>query len=328
MITPIFRDDGQKLSRPAAHALPYPVEVPRRGPPPLRRHARPRVPDEGRLQLRPRRGRREAELRRQMFVAYLRTFPRLGIQAVPMNAADRADRRRPQPRIPRPRRRPARARSSTMPRSRSSTGARELLGDEAGLAGPLDRSTRPTRWRRRSMPRSRWERGAEDELPQPPRHRGRPHLRLRRQIFARRWGSRSQAATARRSIPQMGSYGIGVSRLVGAIIEASHDETGIVWPEAVAPWRVGLINMRADDEACAAAADAIYAQLNGRRGRDPLRRPRRARRGQVRTDGPDRPALAADRRPARDGAGMVELKRRSTGEREELDRKRAGEADG
>ena len=54
-------------------------------------------------------------------------------------------------------------------------------------------------------------------------------------------------------MPQMGSYGIGVSRLMGAIIEASHDEAGIVWPEAVAPFKVGLINMRADDAACAAA---------------------------------------------------------------------------
>jgi prolyl-tRNA synthetase len=59
----------------------------------------------------------------------------------------------------------------------------------------------------------------------------------------------------------MGSYGIGVSRLMGAIIEASHDDKGIIWPEAVAPYQVGLINMRADDEACTRAADGLYAQL-------------------------------------------------------------------
>jgi prolyl-tRNA synthetase len=59
----------------------------------------------------------------------------------------------------------------------------------------------------------------------------------------------------------MGSYGIGVSRLIGAIIEASHDEAGIIWPEAVAPFRVGLINMRVDDPDCAAAADGLYARL-------------------------------------------------------------------
>jgi prolyl-tRNA synthetase len=61
--------------------------------------------------------------------------------------------------------------------------------------------------------------------------------------------------------PEMGSYGIGVSRLVGAIIEASHDANGIIWPEAVAPFRVGLINLRSDDAKCTAAADTLYAQL-------------------------------------------------------------------
>ncbi|HEY1145562.1 MAG TPA: His/Gly/Thr/Pro-type tRNA ligase C-terminal domain-containing protein, partial [Allosphingosinicella sp.] len=62
-------------------------------------------------------------------------------------------------------------------------------------------------------------------------------------------------------VPHMGSYGIGVSRLMGAIIEASHDENGIIWPESVAPYKVGVINMRADDEKCTAAADRIYSQL-------------------------------------------------------------------
>jgi prolyl-tRNA synthetase len=61
---------------------------------------------------------------------------------------------------------------------------------------------------------------------------------------------------------EMGSYGIGVSRLVGAIIEASHDEAGIIWPESVAPFRVGLINLRAGDKRCVAAADELYAKLN------------------------------------------------------------------
>ncbi len=60
---------------------------------------------------------------------------------------------------------------------------------------------------------------------------------------------------------QMGSYGIGVSRLVGGIIEASHDENGIIWPDAVAPFTVGLINMRVGDAACDAACAELYAQL-------------------------------------------------------------------
>ena len=60
---------------------------------------------------------------------------------------------------------------------------------------------------------------------------------------------------------EMGSYGIGVSRLAGAIIEASHDDAGIVWPESVAPFHVGLINLKSDDPACATACDDLYAKL-------------------------------------------------------------------
>jgi prolyl-tRNA synthetase len=59
----------------------------------------------------------------------------------------------------------------------------------------------------------------------------------------------------------MGSYGIGPSRLVAAIIEASHDDAGIIWPESVAPFKVGLINLKAGDGACDAACEDIYAKL-------------------------------------------------------------------
>jgi prolyl-tRNA synthetase len=61
---------------------------------------------------------------------------------------------------------------------------------------------------------------------------------------------------------EMGSYGIGVSRLVGAIIEASHDDAGIIWPRSVAPFTVGLVNLRAGDARCVAAADDLYAKLD------------------------------------------------------------------
>ena len=60
---------------------------------------------------------------------------------------------------------------------------------------------------------------------------------------------------------EMGSYGIGVSRLVGAIIEASHDENGIIWPEAVAPFRVGLVSLKPDDPATKAMCEDLYAKL-------------------------------------------------------------------
>ena len=62
--------------------------------------------------------------------------------------------------------------------------------------------------------------------------------------------------------PEMGSYGIGVSRLVAAIIEAFHDEKGIMWPEPVAPFDVTLLNLRTSDEKCTAACSKIYDALN------------------------------------------------------------------
>jgi prolyl-tRNA synthetase len=74
-------------------------------------------------------------------------------------------------------------------------------------------------------------------------------------------GMKVQGPDGSEVVPQMGSYGIGVSRLMGAIIEASHDDSGIIWPESVAPYKVGLINMRADDAKCAIAADDLYARL-------------------------------------------------------------------
>lgn len=67
----------------------------------------------------------------------------------------------------------------------------------------------------------------------------------------------------------MGSYGIGVSRLVGGIIEASHDEKGIIWPEAVAPFDVVVINLKPGDEACDAMANDLYAKLQAA-GKDVL----------------------------------------------------------
>jgi prolyl-tRNA synthetase len=60
---------------------------------------------------------------------------------------------------------------------------------------------------------------------------------------------------------EMGSYGIGVSRLVGALIEANHDEKGIIWPEPVAPFRAGVVNLRADDAACTELAELAYRRL-------------------------------------------------------------------
>ncbi|MGI8839427.1 MAG: proline--tRNA ligase [Caulobacteraceae bacterium] len=117
---------------------------------------------------------------------------------------------------------------------------------------------------------------------------------------------------------QMGSYGVGVSRLVGAIIEASHDEAGIVWPDAVAPFGVGVVNLRTGDAAVDVACETAYAALIDA-GKEPLL-----------DDTDERPGgkfAAMDLiglpwqlivGPRGLGEGVVELKRRATGERRTL----------
>jgi len=74
-------------------------------------------------------------------------------------------------------------------------------------------------------------------------------------------GCTVQTADGEMATIHSGSYGVGVSRLVGAIIEASHDENGIVWPEPVAPFRVGLINLKSGDEKTDAACADLYDKL-------------------------------------------------------------------
>ena len=65
-----------------------------------------------------------------------------------------------------------------------------------------------------------------------------------------------------KSVPvHMGSYGIGISRLVGAIIESSHDEKGIIWPSAVAPFAVGLINLKVKDTDAKSMCEDLYQTL-------------------------------------------------------------------
>ena len=117
---------------------------------------------------------------------------------------------------------------------------------------------------------------------------------------------------------EMGSYGIGVSRLVGAIIEASHDDAGIIWPEQVAPFHVGLVNLRAGDAKVDAACDDIYVKLQNA-GVDTLYDDRDERPGPkfARMDllGMPWQLIVGPRGLEK---GQVEIKNRKTGERAEL----------
>ena len=117
---------------------------------------------------------------------------------------------------------------------------------------------------------------------------------------------------------EMGSYGIGVSRLVGAIIEASHDDAGIIWPEPVAPFRVGLINLKVGDGECTEACEMLYETLRAG-GVDVLHDDRDERPG-VKFANMDLIGLPWQVIVGPRGLnnGVVELKERKTGERQEL----------
>ena len=115
--------------------------------------------------------------------------------------------------------------------------------------------------------------------------------------------------------PHMGSYGIGVSRLVGALIEAHHDDAGIIWPDSVAPFPAAILNLKPGDAACDALCEDLYAQFAGRALYDD--RDERAGRKFADADLMGHPwQIVVGPRGA--ASGTIELKRRATGERQEV----------
>lgn len=116
----------------------------------------------------------------------------------------------------------------------------------------------------------------------------------------------------------MGSYGIGVSRLVGGIIEASHDDKGIIWPDSVAPFGVAIVNLKPGDAVCDAEAERLYEQCDNA-GLEPLL--------DDRNDRPGAKMASMDLigipwqivvGPRGMENNMVEVKRRKTGETAEM----------
>ncbi|HEU5482908.1 MAG TPA: proline--tRNA ligase [Sphingomicrobium sp.] len=251
-------------------------------------------------------------------LAYLRTFQRMGIRAVPMKAASgpiggdlshefivlaptgesevfydvafeeidwsRSDLRYDDP-----------------------VGLQNLFNDVSSTYAATDETHDEARWADISAERRRTGRGIEVG-----------HIFYFGDKYSEPMGLRVSGPDGQMITPMMGSYGIGVSRLVGAIIEASHDEAGIIWPESVAPWKVGLVTMRADDEPTVAAADDLYARLRAA-GIEVLYDDRDER-GGVKLGTMDLIGLPWQVivGPRGIASGTVELKRRATGEREEL----------
>jgi prolyl-tRNA synthetase len=252
----------------------------------------------------------------RMFVAYLRTFARMGLQAIPMRADTG----------------PIGGDLSHEFIILASTGESEVfchadyLGypipeaatdfdDAAALQGIVDRWTSlyaatsemhdPAAFAAIAEDRRMSARGIEVG-----------HIFYFGTKYSAPMGARVTGPDGQERDVHMGSYGIGPSRLVAAIIEASHDENGIVWPDAVAPFDVALLNLKAGDAATDEACGRLYREL-GAAGRAVLHDDRDER--------PGAKFATADLigipwqvvvGPKGLADGKVEVKRRATGERD------------
>ncbi len=115
--------------------------------------------------------------------------------------------------------------------------------------------------------------------------------------------------------PEMGSYGIGVSRLVGALIEANHDDAGIIWPDAVAPFRAAILNLKVGDTACDRLAEQLHGSLNDQALYDDRDERAGVKFADADLMGHPWQIIIGPRGAAK---GLVELKHRASGERAEL----------
>ena len=196
----------------------------------------------------------------KMFVSYLRTFARMGLKSIPM-AADTG---------------PIGGDLSHEFIILADTGESEVYchRDYLGLAAPgadldyeADLAPLIADWTGNYAATSEKHdaRRFEKEVPQQDRVTARGievgHIFFFGTKYSHAMGARVQGPDGDLVTVEMGSYGIGVSRLVGAIIEASHDEAGIIWPQAVAPFDVGLINLKSGDPDTDKACEDLYAKL-------------------------------------------------------------------
>jgi prolyl-tRNA synthetase len=250
----------------------------------------------------------------RMFVAYLRTFHRMGLQAIPMRADSG----------------PIGGDMSHEFIILASTGesevfcSRDLLdlpvpGEDTDFRGDLspivDAWTRPY-----AATDEKHDPAAFEALPADKRITARGievgHIFYFGTKYSEPMGAKVTGPDGVDRPVHMGSYGVGVSRLLGAVIEASHDDAGIIWPDSVAPFAVGLINLKPGDKATDAAADGLYDQLT-RAGLDVLYDDRDERAGAkfatMDLIGLPWQVVVGPKGAA---AGEAEVKRRQTGERQ------------
>nr|WP_319513003.1 proline--tRNA ligase [uncultured Cohaesibacter sp.] len=208
---------------------------------------------------------REAYYR--MFVAYLRTFKRLGMTAIPMKADTG----------------PIGGDLSHEFIILADTGesevfchknylSKEVPGDDIDFLGDL--SGVVADWTNEYAATDEMhDEAAFNAIPEEDRIAARGievgHIFYFGTKYSDKMGASVMAADGKDYPVHMGSYGVGVSRLLGGIIEASHDENGIIWPKAVAPFDIGLINMKAENEETSAVSEQLYERL-GNAGFDVL----------------------------------------------------------
>lgn len=252
----------------------------------------------------------------KMFVAYLRTFERLGLRAIPMRADTG----------------PIGGNHSHEFIILADTGESEVFchksfldraipaestdfDDVAALQGVFDEWTADY-----AATSEMHDEAAYDAIPHGERLSARGievgHIFYFGTKYSEPMGAKVQGKDGKEHPVHMGSYGIGPTRLVPAIIEASHDENGIIWPASVAPFDVVIINMKAGDAACDAACEKLYYQLSNA-GKDVLYDDTDDRAGQkfATADliGVPLQIIVGPRSVAN---GEVEVKDRKTGERE------------
>lgn len=252
----------------------------------------------------------------RMFVSYLRTFTRMGLQAIPMRAetgpiggdlshefiilADTGE---------------SQVYCDRKYLSLEVPGEKTNFADAAEIAEVVKRWTTPYAATDEMHDETAWA-----EVPEADRLSARGievgHIFHFGDKYSRPMGAKVTGPDGKDHFVSGGSYGIGPTRLVAAIIEASHDENGIIWPEAVAPFHVALINMKPGDPGCdtlcekllaayeAAGREVLYDDTDNRAG---------AKFATADLIGLPWQVIVG---PRGVGEGTVEVKNRRTGERE------------
>jgi len=250
----------------------------------------------------------------RQFIAYLNTFGRLGLKAVPMRADTG----------------PIGGDLSHEFLILAETGESEVFchSDLVDMAAPgevADADLKSTFEKRTALYAATDEMHNADEFGKVPTDKQLSargievgHIFYFGDKYSEPMNAQVQGPDGKTSNIHMGSYGVGVSRLVGGIIEASHDENGIVWPKSVTPFGAGIINLKVGDEAADAACEDLYAKLSAA-GIDPLYDDKNDRGGQkfARMDLIGLPyQLVIGPRGLKEG--VVEVKTRKTGEKQNM----------